>query len=427
MEGINAYSLVIGAAVIIIISYLFNILAQKTNIPSVILLIVSGYAAKEALGIEFNEEEWFLPLEVLGIVGLILIVLEAALDLELKKNKLRLIWQSSLVAGLSLFFNTFFLAFGIKFFIGNMDMLTAVIYAIPLSITSSAIVIPSVTGLVKEKREFLIYESTISDILGIMFFYLLVENLDTNGATKVGLNVLINIAGTLLLSIALSYAMIIAFQRIKSEVKLFLFFAVLILFYAIGKLFHLSSLLMILVFGMVLENRTLFFSGFLKKYLYEENVKRVLVDFKLLTRESSFVVRTFFFFILGMSITLAGVFVPDILFLTAYFMIGLFVFRWIIFKIIFKRDYFPQFFIAPRGLISILLFFAIPKEFRINDFELGILLLSIIVTSLLMAWALVFDSFGRVGRMKKYISFMHAVKRGKQLMDRKEKRENKQL
>lgn len=424
MEGISAYYLVIGAAIIIIISYLYNIIAQKTNIPSVILLIVSGYAAKELLGIEFNEEEWFLPLEVLGIVGLILIVLEAALDLELRKDKLKLIWQSSLVAGLSLFFNTFFLAIGIRFFIGNLDMLTAVIYAIPLSITSSAIVIPSVSGLPKEKREFLIYESTISDILGIMFFYLLVENLNSNGATEVGLNVIINIGVTLLLSISLSYAMILAFQRIKSDVKLFLFFAVLILFYAIGKLFHLSSLLMILVFGMVLENRLLFFSGFLRKYLYEENVKKVLVDFKLLTRESSFVVRTFFFFILGMSITLAGVFVPEILLLTVYFMVGLFAFRWLIFKLIFKRDFFPQFFIAPRGLISILLFFAIPKEFRINDFELGILLLSIVVTSLLMAWALVFDSFGRVGRIKRYVLFKRAVSKGKNAISRNERKSN---
>lgn len=416
MEGINAYYLVIGAAVIIIMSYLFNILAQKTNIPSVILLIISGYAAKAVFGVEFNEAEWFLPLEVLGIVGLILIVLEAALDLEIKRSKLKLIWQSGLIAILSLFFNTYFLAFGIRYFIGNLDMLTAVIYAIPLAITSSAIVIPSVSGLEKPKREFLIYESTISDILGIMFFYLLVENLDTNGATMVGLNVISNIGLTLLLSITLSYAMIIAFQRIKSDVKLFLFFAVLILFYAIGKIFKLSSLLMILVFGMVLENRTLFFRGYLRKYLYEDNIRRVLVDFKLLTRESSFVVRTFFFFILGMSITLAGVFVPDILLLTLYFMVGLFAFRWLLFKLILKRDYFPQFFIAPRGLISILLFFAIPIEFRINDFELGILLLSIVVTSLLMAWALVLNSFGRVGRIKRYISFLRAVDRGKDMM-----------
>ncbi len=238
MEGINAYYIVIGAAVIIILSYLFNLIAKKTNIPSVILLIITGYLTKTVLGFKFNEADWFLPLEILGIVGLVLIVLEAALDLELKREKLKLILQALLVATLSLFFNTFLLAIGIDYFIGNLDWLTAIIYAIPLSITSSAIVIPSVNGLSKPKKEFLIYESTISDILGIMFFYLLVENVETKYVSMVGLNVVSNIGGTLVLSVLISYAMIFAFQRLKSEVKLFLFFAVLLLIYGIGKLFH---------------------------------------------------------------------------------------------------------------------------------------------------------------------------------------------
>nr|WP_319399465.1 cation:proton antiporter [uncultured Carboxylicivirga sp.] len=411
MEGINAYHILIIAAIIIIVSYLFNLIARKTNVPSVIMLIISGYLAKELLGFNFNEADWFLPLELLGIVGLVLIVLEAALDLELKKENLKVIGISLIVAAVSLFFNTFLLALGIRYFIGNIDWLTAVIYAIPLSITSSAIVIPSISELPKQKREFLIYESTLSDIFGIMFFYLLLENIGENGATMIGVNIISNIGVTLLLSVVLSYAMIFAFQRIKSDVKLFLFFAVLILIYDIGKLFHLSSLLMILVFGLILENRTLFFSGKLRKYLNEENVAKVLVDFKLLTKESSFVVRTFFFFVLGLSITLSGVFVPKILLLTGFFMVGMFGFRWLIFKLIFKKNYFPQFMIAPRGLISVLLFFAIPMEFRINDFELGILLLTIIVTSIVMAWALVHDRLGRTGRIKRVLPILKAVKK----------------
>lgn len=413
MEGINAYYIVIGAAIIIILSYLFNIIAKKTNVPSVILLISTGYLSKVVLGLKFNEADWFLPLEILGIVGLVLIVLEAALDLELRRENLKLIGRSLLVAMLSLFFNTFLLALGIELFICNMDWLTATIYAIPLAITSSAIVIPSVNGLSKEKKEFLIYESTMSDILGIMFFYLLVENIETNGVTMVGVNVISNIGATLVLSVMISYAMIFAFQRLKSDVKLFLFFAILILIYGMGKLFHLSSLLMILVFGLILENRTLFFSGRLKKYLKEENVAKVLIDFKLITRESSFMVRTFFFFVLGLSITLAGVFVPKILLLTAFFIVGMYGFRWGLFKIIFKTNYFPQFLIAPRGLISVLLFFAIPIEFRINDFELGILLLSIVVTSIVMAWALVHDRLGRAERLNNLMRIVKVIaKRG---------------
>lgn len=411
MEGVSAYYILIGAAIIIIVSYLFNLIAKTTNVPSVILLISSGYLAKELLGFNFNEADWFLPLELLGIVGLVLIVLEAALDLELKKENLKQIASALLVSALSLFFNTFLLAIGIQYFIGNIDWLSAIIYAIPLAITSSAIVIPSVSGLPKEKKEFLIYESTLSDILGIMFFYLLLENINENGATMIGVNIISNIGGTLILSVLLSYAMIFAFQRIRSDVKLFLFFAVLILIYDIGKLFHLSSLLMILVFGVILENRKLFFFGPLKKYLIEENVSKVLVDFKLITKESSFVVRTFFFFVLGLSITLAGVFVPKILLLTAYFMAGVYGFRWGLFKVMFRKNYFPQFLIAPRGLISVLLFFAIPIEFRINDFELGILTLSIIVTSIVMAWALVHDRLGRMSRIKRVLPLLKVVKK----------------
>ena len=92
-------------------------------------------------------------------------------------------------------------------------------------------------------------------------------------------------------------------------------------------------------------------------------------------------------------------------------MVGVYGFRWLIFKVIFKKNYFPQFLIAPRGLISVLLFFAIPIEFRINDFELGILTLSIIVTSVVMAWALVHDRLGRMGRIKRVLPLLRAVKK----------------
>ena len=42
---------------------------------------------------------------------------------------------------------------------------------------------------------------------------------------------------------------IYVFQNITGNVKLFLLIATLLLLYAVGKMFHLSSLLIILVFG----------------------------------------------------------------------------------------------------------------------------------------------------------------------------------
>ena len=54
------------------------------------------------------------------------------------------------------------------------------------------------------------------------------------------------------------------------------------------------------------------------------------------------------------------------------------------------KDIFPQLFLAPRGLITILLFFAIPEETRNANEEIeGVLLFIILTTCLIMSWALV--------------------------------------
>ncbi len=396
-----AYMLIIAASLIVVLSYLFSVFSKKTAIPSVILLIALGFSSKKIFSIGVTDVDWLFPLEILGIVGLMLIVLEGALDLKLSWQRWPIIWKSGLIALLSLFINVFIFTYGIQIIIGNLDFLTAFIYAIPLSIISSAIVIPSVEGLDEERREFLIYESTLSDIFGLILFYTVINNVNTGEAAKIGLNVISNIGGTLILSVVLSYLMIIFFQRVKTQVKLFLFISVLLMLYAIGKVFHLSSLLIILVFGLILENRHIFFSGFMSKFLKEENVKSVLSDFKLLTRESAFIVRTFFFFVFGLSITVAGIFKTKVVVGAFIFLLILFLTRWLLFKVIMKKSFTPQVFIAPRGLISVLLYFAIPDDFLINDFESGILLFVILGTSVVMAWALVHYKIGKVGRLRK--------------------------
>ncbi|MDX1286320.1 MAG: cation:proton antiporter, partial [Draconibacterium sp.] len=81
----NAYLFLIGLCVIIIFSFFTNVLARKTNIPSVLILIIMGVGLQQLLVYLNVEPDFFSTLEVLGIVGLIMIVLEAALDLELKK------------------------------------------------------------------------------------------------------------------------------------------------------------------------------------------------------------------------------------------------------------------------------------------------------------------------------------------------------
>jgi NhaP-type Na+/H+ or K+/H+ antiporter len=271
----------------------------------------------------------------------------------------------------------------------DLPEIQSLIYAIPLSIMSSAIVIPSVENLEENKKEFMIYESTIADILGIMFFYLLLGNANEISSKAVAIDVTSNITLTIVISILVSYALVLVFQKIKTEVKLFLLISVLLLLYSIGKLFHLSSLLIILVFGLVLHNHDLFFSGFLKKWLKKESIQTILNDFKLITAESAFVVRTFFFVVFGITLSLFSIFNLKVFFISILVISIIYAIRYLLLKIFFRKDIKPELYIAPRGLVTILLFFAIPAEYRVEDFESGIILFTIITTSVLMTISLI--------------------------------------
>ena len=53
------------------------------------------------------------------------------------------------------------------------------------------------------------------------------------------------------------------------------------------------------------------------------------------------------------------------------------------------RDVFPQLFLAPRGLITVLLFFAIPENAKGGFAFEGVLLFVILGSCLIMTWSLV--------------------------------------
>ena len=389
----DPYVLVIGFSSIIIISYLFNILANKTNIPSVIMLIGLGIGIQQAakfLGyaIPYLQTE----LEVLGTVGVILIVLEAALDLELTKKKWPTIWKSLVVALLGLLGSAYLIALFFNGILG-LDMFRSFLYAVPLAIMSSAIIIPSVGGLVMDQKEFMVYESTFSDILGIMLFYFLIGNASTESAGQIALDVSFKVALTILLSLLASFGLIILIQRIKSQLKLFLLIAVLLLLYAIGKKSGLSSLVLILFFGLMLNNTKLFFRGRLSRFANTDILKDVLHDFHMITLESAFVLRTFFFVIFGLKIVLASLVSLNVVMYSLVVAIILYAVRLTLLAVFKKKDVFPLLYIAPRGLITILLFFSIPEEYTSVAFDSGILLFVILTSSFIMTISLIQNGF----------------------------------
>lgn len=389
MEILSSYNIIIIFSITIILSFLFDKISNRTNIPSVLMLILLGVGVQYTLKY-FNVElpDIFPLLEILGIVGLIMIVLEAALELELKREKLNSIFKALAIAFIGLIITTGLTMLVLYQLIPEMTYQSAWLYATSLSILSSAIIIPSVTGLSDAKREFHIYESTFSDILGIVMFYFLVQLFSTEGNSVIA-EYSISLILTIAISVLLSYAIILIFQRIERKVKLFLLIAVLLLFYAIGKKFHVSSLIMILIFGLIIANTRLFFQGHLKKYLHHEKVDDILHELHTVTAETAFVIRTFFFVVFGLTMLVTSLFNINVAIISSLIILVTYGIRFVILRVFLGKDIAPQLFIAPRGLITVLLFYAIPKEFQIASFESGILFFVIIGTSLIMTYALI--------------------------------------
>ena len=386
--ALTTYHYIIIFSVTIIISYLFNLYSKKTGIPSVLLLIGLGVIINYSLRFIGVEKPNLMPiLEVLGVVGLILIVLEAALDLELLKSKTALITKSLLVAVIGLGATSYLCALSFSFLL-DVDIIHALLYTIPLSILSSAIILPSIEDLSEEKKEFMIYESTFSDILGIVAFYSVLTLSKAPAGSSVYGEMFGNLILTIVFSVFLSYIIIYAFQGIKGHVKLFLLIAILLLLYAIGKMFHLSSLIMILVFGLILNNYKLFFKR-LAPLVNFDSLGHILTDFKTITAESAFVVRTFFFIVFGWSAYLGSLLNLKVIGLGALTLFIIYLVRLTVLFLFSGKNIFPQLFLAPRGLITILLFFAIPPQLSLGPEVQGMLLFVILVSCLIMSWGLI--------------------------------------
>ena len=141
---------------LLVLSYLIDNAGRRYGLPSVVILIVSGIALRQLLDPAGLDLKWLDPtIPVLGTIGLILIVLEGALDLEVTRERARLIAVSASAALLG--FMLSLAAFtGLFAAVRTMDYASAALVAISFAVISSAVAIPSAEGLPDEPREFVV-------------------------------------------------------------------------------------------------------------------------------------------------------------------------------------------------------------------------------------------------------------------------------
>ncbi|QYJ67851.1 sodium:proton antiporter [Flavobacterium litorale] len=373
--------IILVLCLLVLLAYIFDLTSSKTKIPSVLLLLLLGFFVRQLcnfFGIDLIDLKNVLP--ILGTIGLILIVLEGALELELTKSRLPIIKKSVALGVLPLVTYALILAFVFNYLSG-VDFKICLANAIPLAVISSSVAIPSVRAFTKSDREFVIYETSISDIIGVIFFNFITMH-ETIGFAAFG-SFLIQLLIIIVISFIATGILAFMLSRLEHHIKFVPIIFLVILIYEISKEFKLPSLVFILVFGLFLNNLNGIRHFKWIQHLKPRVLRREVYKFREITIEATFLVRALFFLLFGFLIEATEVLNTEVLIYSLAITGGIYLLRIIALKIA-GTNLIPLVFIAPRGLITILLFLSLSLEDRLPFINRSLIIQVIILTSLIM-------------------------------------------
>lgn len=374
--------IILALCIIVVLSYLFDISSSYSRIPGVMLLIGLGILLQlitESTGFSIPNMQPVLP--VIGTLGLILIVMDASLDLKLEKRKAALL-QKSVLSALTLLIVVVAVSSVILVRLFDYSGTAAVLNSIPLGIISSAVAIPSARHLKSREKEFIIYESSFSDIFGILAFDFIIFNRgDLSGGIP---HYLLLALITVIVAVVVSSGLAMLLHKIKYHINYIIIMTVMVLVYSLAKMYHLPALLLVLAFGLTLSNSELGEKTPINRYVDFDKFRKDIDAFKKVVGEFTFLVRSFFFIIFGYYTSLEGIFYPRNLLIALSVTAGIILIRWLFLWFVLKEKSPTLVLFAPRGLITILLFISIPSAFFIPEVNTEVITLVILMTMLTM-------------------------------------------
>lgn len=386
----STYTTLIILSGLVIFSYLFDLIAGKIRIPSVLLLLFLGIGVRQIIdytGFKVFDFNKILP--TLGTLGLILIVFEGALELKYSPDKNAVIRKSFFSAFFILLCTTFSITW-VLHELSGMDYYRCLVNAIPFCVVSSAIAIPSAASINQTKREFIIYESSFSDILTVILFNFAVRNPRINAISFVDLGIELSII--LVMALCACLLLLYLLGRIKHHVKFFLIISLLILVYAVGQSHHLSSLIIVLALGLFLNNANQIHLPWFRKYFIYPTLAVDLRQLFQLSAESAFLMRTFFFAMFGFTMDVNQLQSWSVILIGGIILLTIYVIRLLYIVFVSKTDLLPELVLIPRGLISVLLYYNLPNNLRIPGVETSLLFIVILGTSIIMSLGLLISN-----------------------------------
>lgn len=378
--------------ILVFLAHLFSGIFSRTRVPDALLLIILGICLGPVFGV-VSTAQFGAVGPVMTTITLIIILFESGTALEL--GTLRSSFGGAMALANLSFFLTMGVVAGSALWLTDLELIPAFILGAIVGSISEMIVIPIVRqlGLKKETQTILSVESSVNDVLSIVITLALIATY------KLGEFQLAAITGKLIASflVAIVFGITGAFiwskllKRIHAiKNAMFTTPAFIFIIFGIVEILGFNGAIAALAFGITIGNIESIQFPVFKRPTTDEPVGLTATE-RVFFSEVAFLLKTFFFVYLGISLELTSWWLVLLAFILT---ILVFVFRIPAVKVTVSKsipikDASVMAIMVPKGLAAAVLA-SIPFQQGLNGGELiqnvtyGIILFSIVLTSLLI-------------------------------------------
>ncbi len=378
--------------ILIFSAHVFSAIFSRKKIPDVLFLMLIGIV----IGPLFS---WVTPADF-GVVGsvfasltLVFILFESGTDTSIQN--LRDSWKNLVQVAIPSFFLSVLLVGVLGYTLFGLELKAALLLGSILGGTSSAVVIPLVKQLPvsEENRTMLVLESAITDVFCIVSALAFIESYKY-ASVDVG-GIIGKVVASFTLALMIGVAGGVVWSSILEKIRkiqnsMFLTPAFVFVLYGLSEAMGYSGAIAALAFGIVMGNTEYFEFSFLKKFKHN-TMMRLESHEKSFFSEIVFILKTFFFVYIGLSIPFNDM---QALLYGLLITVVLFVMRMLLtkFSVSNKSSNFDKTIISmmiPKGLAAAVLATlpeqaGIPGGETIKYITYSVVFLSILITSILI-------------------------------------------
>lgn len=398
----DLYIIIIFLGLLIFFSHAFNELFDKTKIPNVLLLMMIGIILGPVTGI--ITKDFFGDLgEVFTTITLIVILFESGANLNLKDIRTSLGSASLLTIinflatlGLTILIVTNFL---------GLDVVSAAFVGAIIGGTSSAVVIPMVKQLKMGTRSssVLILESALSDVICLVVGLALLDGMMRGVVTPAA--IFEKMSKALLFAILLGLMSGILWSgliRLIRSIKnsMFISLAFVFVLYGVVEMLGFNGGISVLTFGIILGNMELIGKHSFFRKVFRFNASTFTTFERDFFSEIVFIVQTYFFVYVGVSIRVGSplVYALSLLLVILIILVRMPGIRFLAGKTVTKAEKSIMSIMMPKGMVPAVLA-SIPLQqglahgLVIQDLGYSVVLFSIVICSFLVILLKIWPDF----------------------------------